>query len=560
MQLTALLQKNLRKIAAGVGLALLTACHASPDDAAGQAKELGDAKRREYAIGNITRLYTKALSDSGGDPKAAGPKKIADATQAELTKTYLEIDDVKTGLQIIGLLHEMRDERTLPALVKALDWQSEVNEEHAIRACRTVSKLELPPDARKRAVQAVEHALEKVKRSRTIDNRIRVDCIRTLGSLADASAGPILTRIMLSHNEEQNFLINRLAAEQLGRLRDPQNVPMLVKAMFIYSARNPLDRMTDVAVEGLVRSGKAAVKPLIDVLAGKNDDVNGIVDAYIRALGKKDPKAAKDMDKRTLTASEASFALGQIGFQEAFEPLLQETRVANSERQTAAALALAWLSWAVSDRGTIQKTLESIYQKTDKVGKPPLILTMQHMFYEGSLPFFLAEARREEDELPDIRFIAAQAYALLANKEEAEQLRPVLTREPQGEEADYRNVFKKNIPMLDLARTCDSDLKCWVAKINDPDLNTARKAIHMAVRYGRGQASVVDALVASLQKGSPKLRSDVLYALDQASIKGSKPAVAAIEELATREEGSAEWNQIKSLAMAVQARLTGRGQ
>ena len=33
----------------------LSACHADPDDAAGQAQELSDAVRREYALGNLAR-------------------------------------------------------------------------------------------------------------------------------------------------------------------------------------------------------------------------------------------------------------------------------------------------------------------------------------------------------------------------------------------------------------------------------------------------------------------------------------------------------------------------
>ncbi len=533
-------------------------CHARPDDPVGQAKELKDPVRRENAISNLTRLYTKALAAHGGRRDAPAVKAIADASHARLVEAYVSNDEVRTGQYILDLLAEMRDARTLPALVKALDWRTEVNEEHTIRACRTIRQLDLQDGRTTKVVEAIGKAVGKVQGARAVDNRIRVECIRALGALGDRSATPILTKIATSQRREQSFLINRLAVEQLGRLEDPRAVPILIKSLFVYSHQNPTQRMNDVAAEALVRIGRASVKPLIDVMEGRNSKVNAIAQAYINTLKAKQPSAAEGMDVATLTSTEAIYTLGQLGVAEAYKPLIEQLSASSSSRRDAAALALVWLSWGVDDRGPIRSALVKLYRDRRKAERPALLSTMQRIFDAETLPFLLEEASRNEAEVPDIRFSAAHAYALLANKEEADALRPILTAKPQGEAADYRKSFEKYLPLLSLASACDSKLSCWLGKLKSDDSQSVRKAAYMAVRFGRGKPEVVQALVEALRSSASSARADLLYALDQAATKGSAEAVAAIEELSEREEGSARWSQVKPLAMAVQARLESR--
>src|SRR3954468_8305055 len=68
----------------------LSACHANPDDPAGQAGELTDPVRREYALGNLTRLYGKVLTEQKSNRTAEPVKKFNDATVEQLVKTYIE--------------------------------------------------------------------------------------------------------------------------------------------------------------------------------------------------------------------------------------------------------------------------------------------------------------------------------------------------------------------------------------------------------------------------------------------------------------------------------------
>ncbi|MCA9603138.1 MAG: hypothetical protein KC417_13990, partial [Myxococcales bacterium] len=126
---------------------ILAGCHASEDDPAGLAGELEDPVRREHAIANIQRLYSQALSASKGDRNAPEVTAVVDATVEKLSAAYLaHREDTQNGTYIMRLLADMRDPRSLPALIGALEWRSEVNEEHAVAAAETLQHIAIPAD------------------------------------------------------------------------------------------------------------------------------------------------------------------------------------------------------------------------------------------------------------------------------------------------------------------------------------------------------------------------------------------------------------------------------
>lgn len=235
------LVEKVRPWALVLGLSISgAACHASPDDPAGQAGELADPVRREYALGNLTRLYGKALTDAKSDRSAPEVKAFADATIDKLVSAYLDHpEDTRGGEVILSLLFEMRDPRSLPALMKALEWRTEINEEHAITAARTLAETDIPADKKTEVVKKLADALDRVSGKRPVDNRMRVEFLRAIGELNDPAASEVLTKVALRQSEEQNFLINNLAVEQLGRLADPSTVPALVEALYLFDPSDP---------------------------------------------------------------------------------------------------------------------------------------------------------------------------------------------------------------------------------------------------------------------------------------------------------------------------------
>jgi HEAT repeat protein len=560
--------------------ALTFGCHAEPDDAAGQAGELTDPIRRPNAIANLTRLYTSALEQARGDRSAAGPRAVADASIQQLTDCYLQNNniDVSNSGNIINLFFEMRDVRALPALVAALDWRPEISEEHAIMAARTIRELTLDDAQKGEVITALARALGRVSGARGVDNRMRIEFIRTLGALRDPRTTPALTEVMLRQSENQNFLINRLAAEQLGLTGDPAAVPALIRGLYIFDPANPAMRMNDVAAQALVRVGRPALQPLLDTLAGRNAEATQIATAYIAAVAQRSREAADQMSPDSIVVGEAAYSLGQLGFREAIDPLIAEVnQIDEGERpdsieedardeahMVAAALALVSINREASDTPRIREALITVYNRLSprirfgRPSRPQILVAMQHFQDPDLLPFLTARAQRpargQEDD-PNIRILAFRAAILLANAAEAAPLQQILEREPEGDSRDGFNEFE---PLFAVITECNEDLGCWTRKLADSNTLIARKATYMVARYGRGNPDAVGALVAHIGHTDEETRGEVLYALDFTATRGSPEAVARIDELRRQEEGRAIWQHIESLALAVQARLASR--
>ncbi len=539
-------------------------CHAAKDDPEGQAGELSDPVRRENAIYNLKEIYTETLAANGGDRNSEAVKEVADVIVGPLTETYLAYpEDRINGLAILDLLYEMQDARSLPALLEALNWRTEVSEDHAIRAGQTIQVIEVPEAERAQVIQALGRSLDRITGSRIEDNKMRVSMIRALGSLQDKGATEILTGIATKQDENQNFLINRLAAQQLGELRDPSAIPALIKCLFLFAPNNPAMRMNDVAAEALILIGRPSLKPLLGVLAGNDATANAIAKHYIDAVKARRPDLATKMTVRQVTGGEASFALGALGFSEALEPLLQEASSSDTARKLNAAIALVRVDVPPSQLDRVRATLKKVYGSLPKgyqgiQMRAQLLAAIAHMYDAEMMPFIYEQAA-DKKASPELRLIAVHNYALLANKAEAATLDALISGEERSEDGGYREKFAENQPLLDLASECDTSVDCWVSKAGSAETSKARKGSYMLGRYGKGNQKAIDALVGQLGSEELGVRLAALMATDQIAVKGSSAAVAKIDELRTREEGQSVWTRFRGEALPIQARLRSRG-
>ena len=548
----------------------LIACHADDNDAAGQAKELADPVRRQHAASNLTRLYTKALSDANGDRAAAPVKAIADAIIEPLVTTYVgHPEDNQNRTAILSLLREMRDPRSWPALKEALKWRVEVSEEQAISAAQTVQQTPFTDDKKPEIVAAIAEALTSVDGPRPLDNRMRIEFIRALGNMRHASATVALETVATRQSESQSFLINILAFEQLAKIHAASSVPALVKGLYLFDTKAPQRRSNDVAALGLVGVGRPALQPLLDTLAGTNADANAVAEQYLGAVRARNAEAAAMMDVRMITAADATYTLGELGMPEALDALAAETAIADetnpatqaisSARRLGGAIGLARIHRRDADTVRVRDAMRSVYDKADKQTRMQVLRAMQHLMDPGTQPFLLQIAKTPEEELPDIRVIALNAFAMFANGAEAAQARAVIDAEPGPDDGGFKTLFmEQNDKALLVATECNEDVACYIRKLGDRNGAVAQKAAYMLARFGRGNPAVITALIGQLAHNDAKVRGDVLYALDHVADAGSAPAVARIEALQTTEEGRAIWNQIKTLALATAARLRHR--
>ncbi len=534
-----------------VALSGLVACHPDDNDPKGQAGDLGDPVRREYALGRLQSIFSARLSDAKGDRSAAPIKEFCDQTVEGLSKAYMEHpEDTQNGLRILSLLNEMRDPRSLPALIKALDWTAEVSEDHAVTAALTMTEIDIPTDKRGDVIEAICRAVMRVDGARGADNRMRKSFIEVLGKLKDKRATDTLVKIATKRDASQNFLFNVLAAQQLVGIADPASVPAMIKGLYWFDANNPAMRMNDVATSALVAIGKPALEPLLKVLRGEDQVANDTVKLYIEAIKQKDSEAASKINPRATVSADASFTLGKLGFREALDPLIEESKADDETRRLGAALAMVSLVRTPEDTTKIVAELKRVYDSVKKDSRPQLLVAMRHLYAPELMPFFFQVTKSKEDELPPIRLYAFQGYALLANKKEMAELKPIFEKDEL-----YKEQLKDHAPLFALADECDDKIECWTGKLQSPDKIILRKAASMLARYGRGNDKAIHGLVQLFGHRDLEVRNEALGAVDAIAIKGSKEAVGKIDELETVEGGRSIWNNFKREALPTRSRL-----
>ena len=545
-----------RGVAALVVIALalclsLGGCHADENDPKGQSEELADPVRREHAITRLAAIHSQRLVEAKGDRSAASLKEFNDLTHANLVKVFLDNpQDSQNGLKILQLMAEMRDPRTIDALLKALEWQAEISEDHAVTAARTLTEIDVPADKKGTVVEKIAAALQRVEGNRGADNRMRKSFIEVLGKLKDKRTTPILTEVALRQSESQNFLFNILATNQLELTADPEAVPAMVKGLYMFDPANPQMRMNEAAESTLVAIGRPALQPLLDTLAGKNEEVNKLVELSIESFRRKDAQIAASMNKSNLVAHEAISALGRIGLCDALDPLLKETEHSNADRRANAALALVKLSCPDSDTPKIVEALKKVYEASDKQVRPQLLVAMRHLYTEEVKPLLLTVATTTEEEFPPAQMYGFVSYALLADKAEAQKIKPVLEKEEaiKAQIAPFAVVIKA-------AEECDKSVDCWVGKLTDKDKYVLQKAASMLALLGNGDEKAITGLVNLLGHDDLEVRNESLSAIDNLAVKGSKLAVDKISALEGKEEGTSIWTNFKREALPTRSRL-----
>lgn len=537
------------------------ACHADEDDPAGQADELSDPVRRENAIRNIQNIWSKALVASDGDRDAPEVQAVLDAVVEKMSKAYVDNrQDNQNGLAMLSLLKEMNDPRATDAFIAALDWRPEVSEAHAERSAQALQRLAIPDGKKAEVIRAIGAALNKIRQSRPEDNRMRIEMVRALGAIGDHAATPILIEIASNQSEEQNFLINHLAASQLGSLGDPEAIPALIKGLFLFDPQNPAMRMNDVAASALVAIGRPSLDPLLQVLRGEHEEANAIAELYIEAVRQRNEEAAAQMSVAQVTGSEATYALGSLGFREALAPLMAELQAEDPFRRVNGSLAVVRLNHEGGDLDRIRGELRRVYGSLpdDAQGvafKAQMIAAIRSMYDAGFLPFFLEQVRNDELH-PQVRIEAMNAYALLANKDEMTQLTAWISG---NEEDAYHERFQQESEKpVALANECDANIECYIGKLDDEEVAVVRKAAFMLGRLGRDNAQVIEALVSKLDHVDVQVRLSAVAALDRVATSGNQAAIDKIAELEEQEAGRAVWTQFSREALPIQARLRAR--
>lgn len=560
----------MKKFAAVLILALgLSGCHADADDPVGQAEELSDGARRASAIENLERIYTNTLSANESNRDAPDVVAVRDATVGPLSDILSERLSSAEREAVLGILRMMRDERSIPALVETLNWETGVNESEAVTAARILMSMDIPADQHEAVTSALVENFGRIRQERPVDNQMRLEFLRTIGKIGHPSSESFLAEVMTSPVENQSeFQAARLAGQQLSGVATSASTESMIKALYMFGMGNPRARLNDIAGAVLVAIGQPAVAPLLETLRGNNSDANAIAEAYIAAVREVDEGAAEQMSAEQEVSREATVTLGSLGFADAYDALLAETQSEDMFRRVNSAIAIAQLNLPESRSSDVREMMLRVYGSMPNTfegeGARAQIVANTRTLFDGSYFDFWLEEGGNSRAHPEIRLAAVKAMGLIANAEEAQRLGTWLeSLDRPGEDDDdpYLVQFNESTSKArEVAVECDQDVACYIGKLSDSEADVVEKAASMLGRYGRGNAEAVTALVGALSHSNVQVRVAAARAIDRIATGGSPEAVEALAEMQANGAGTASWRAFAPIAIPTLARLRARAQ
>src|SRR5690606_38688941 len=332
-------------------------------------------------------------------------KALLDKLADPLTKVYVESYsdlDTKTRVNLIRLLADFRDERTVPALKKAFDefakrpreTKDEQDIKWAIRAYGDMGSKELAP--------SVLAAFEALKAHTQLGGITYKDYSKGMVDAPDPSwedrlieklNGKIKHPNSGKNKQQQRDLIdpyrNELfwqvtAAQVLGELKSEKAVEPLIRVILDPSNGD----VASTALLALVKIGKPSVDRAVKMLNESDPLV---------AYAKKAIKEATDADKEpegNPARSTAAAIIGMAGRADGADPLIKELEgKLSDEDKTLVARELPKLPATEKTKNAFKKAFESISIDATVQGTPALAILAESAatFYDSTMIDWMLE-------------------------------------------------------------------------------------------------------------------------------------------------------------------------
>jgi hypothetical protein len=445
----------------------------------------------------------------------------------------------------LEIVARMADRRALGVLTEAIRFDG-LPTEDAVIAARALRAIAIGDDDEGiRALSYLADALGEVSGDSGVENRFRIEALRTLGASGSGMVMDALIAVATTTSESQSFLINRLAFEQLGALGLYEAIPTLLEGLFLFDPSNPALRANDVAATALASLGDDAVPPLLAALAEPDAHLLELAGSYVEAVRARAPEVAASMDASALVTSEVAFVLGQIGDPTALDPLVEcataldprerpgsiETDPADLTRQFSCALALVSIVTDVPGRARVREALVSVHRRFPRTASPvpyrlQMIVALEHLYDAALHDFFVAEARAARGADPDVRVVAARGAVRTALGHDLGPIEAIVTGEPEG---DVRDAFvdAELEAALALHRACGTETACWGGHLHDPSPALARTAaaVLAGVEETTEREEATAALRNALDVRDESVFVEILYALDRVTTGIQAPFV-----------------------------------
>ncbi len=441
--LSALALGSVLTIGGATAVTTLTGCE-DPNDPATHVEKLSDPLRRGPALKRIKQFYLDAMANDKNDRNGENVKRVRDAIVEPLGKLILD-GTVDTQLsekgEVLGILADSRDERAIPALVKALDDYKPDDkrpEEYDTKIGEVVLHLGemvkggVKSDEVNKALLGVFKRLQASTLKAQHRGFFRI-LNNTLVTVSDPAweadlIGMLGQPIESAQVKAQKALMDQVywqvtAAEILGKLKSEKAVrPLMMVVMSPFKGN-----IAGTAMAALVKIGDPALKVALEVMNGKDAELKKYAaDEFLRASKDRgeEPKEEKEKKKLQEEADNAHLdhavvITGNMGTKACIAPMLAVLDDAEAPKTTKAMVAAQVSKLPKDDR--LFEAFKKVYAETkpdDKLpggsfAKEALISAGIHFFDKNMNEFIFDESLKlESPKKEDV--IGVQAAVLSA--------------------------------------------------------------------------------------------------------------------------------------------------
>lgn len=517
-------------------------------------KKLDDPSTAPAAVNRLVQFFEDAMTLDKKDRNGPTVKPLLDKIVEPLTKKCVAGDlDERTNSKLIKFISDTRDPRGGPCLVKALkDYKPDATEEDVRWACRAVGAMKL-----KEAAGPLFEVFSKVKPSKPKAAGIYRDVYDAAKAVNDPSWEPQLITMLgrpINDPKDINTLRDELfwqitSAELLGLQKSEKAIQPLLKMLLSPVKANG----HATAILALVKIGKPAVQPVIDLLESNNKDlVEYSKVEQLKAAGDK-PNAEQKKLAEAAHISQAALILGTIGREDTAAPLM--TALEKSQDDTAKAIIARELSKVPKTPDTV-KAFQTVYEKTSisqtippGVGAREALLEASGSFFDASfVPWIVKtalEAKGEEADVAPIRDASLLTAMKLMTADQVAEVDKLFNKAQTGADGKPSTVgkaFEKEYKMSkDLIQACTNNAECYLGKAADnanQQKDTQFVGIKAAYMIGIvGTPDIRQKLIDSMPKiTNAAVRFVAVSAIDYLSPKGDAAIAQKLQAIVDEAE------------------------
>jgi len=525
----------------------LTAC-ADENDPATWVKRLDDPAQRAASIKRLGQFYEDALSKANNKKDDESVQKMLGVIVEPLTKTYVAggLDD-KTRKDLIKELADMHDERTEPALAKALnDYELGKTDEDVKFAAESVGVLAKEgKKLDKSVVDGLWIAFTKYKPS--VTNSIQGtqalhDAVLAVKdpSYGDKAIVAIKAPVILDDTPSKqgtkkvNDQIEFWQTTALQVIKELQYKPAAKWLVGVVMTKNKIG-IARIAKAAILTMPKEAVPFLSAGLSGSDPDL---------------AKLQTDWDKDKGYVANLLDVLGSTSIDAARDAIISFVpQLDNDTNRAGAAQMLIYFPPTPQTEGTFKDIYAKLPPISDKGGNDTgseraTLLSVAGKFYDPAMgPWALGEAASAKGTSMLAAKVGAiqSAITLMQPADKAKVEKAIVNFENSGlsvnekkQVADQvRAVFKEASEALD---QCHVDVSCYLKVLDEPIPRTpnaewkAVKAAYMAGILGNDQTRK-DLVAHTSKVTNPPARLAIAYAINHLAPKGDKADADALDKI-----------------------------